>query len=307
MAMNNSPPPSMLSDLAVSLSPVKMAEKLGFQLDDWQKSLMLSTSKRICANCGRQTGKTQAAILLVLWTSLTQPNSTSLLLAPSLRQSGESFKRIIGHYKALGRPVKASSETALTLWLENGSRIIALPSTFETIRGYAKVDLLVLDEAAWISADVYRSVRPFLAVSDGKLVMLSTAHGKRGIFWDAWNDEEEDWLKFHVKTADCPRVSAAFLRSEKNALGPDWYSSEYDAAFTENEFSIFPHELVMSAIDSTGTLKAYDFDLDDDVAPFTGKYEGDEDDEEDGEKTAGPFQVRYHDEKSIQLEGEEDE
>jgi hypothetical protein len=104
-----------------------------------------------------------------------------------------------------------------------------------------------------------------------------------------------------VKTADCQRVSEAFLRSEKNALGPDWYSSEYEAAFTENEFSIFPHELVMRAVDSTGTLKAYDFDLDDDVDPFTG-YEDDEEDEEDN-----AFQVRYHDEKSIQLDGEEDE
>lgn len=297
MNSTSSPTTSMLSDLAVSLSPVKLAEKLGYDLDSWQKQLMLSTSTRIIANCGRQTGKTQAAILLVLWTALTQPNSTSLLLAPSLRQSGESFKRIIGHYRALGRPVKADSETALTLWLENGSRIIALPSTYETIRGYAKVDLLVLDEAAWISSDVYRSVRPFLAVSDGKLVMLSTAHGKRGIFWDAWNDKEEDWLRFHVKTADCPRVSEAFLRAEKNALGPDWYSAEYEAAFTENEWSIFPHELVMRAIDPN--LTAYTFDLEDDVDPFTG-YEEEDDD-------GNAVQVRYHDEKQIQLDGEDSE
>ena len=38
----------------------------------------------------------------------------------------------------------------------------------------AGVTLLVIDEAARVRDDLYRSVRPMLAVSEGRLVSLST-------------------------------------------------------------------------------------------------------------------------------------
>jgi hypothetical protein len=50
-----------------------------------------------------------------------------LRLSPTLRQSGELFKKCAGVYQALGRPVPSDSESALQLELENGSRIVSLP------------------------------------------------------------------------------------------------------------------------------------------------------------------------------------
>src|SRR3984885_2926796 len=49
-------------------------------------------------------------------------------------------------------------KTALTMTLATGSRIVALPGDEETIRGYSGVKLLVLDEAARISDELYRSL-----------------------------------------------------------------------------------------------------------------------------------------------------
>ena len=49
------------------------------------------------------------------------------MLSPSLRQSAELFRKVLDHYRALGRPVPAQAETSLRLELEGGSRIISLP------------------------------------------------------------------------------------------------------------------------------------------------------------------------------------
>ena len=52
----------------------------------------------------------------------------------------------------------------------NGSRIVSLPGTEGTIRGYAAASLIVIDEAALWPTSCWLSVRPMLAVSNGKLV-----------------------------------------------------------------------------------------------------------------------------------------
>ncbi len=79
------------------------------------------------------------------------------------------------------------------LQLTNVSRIVCLPCREETIRGYSNVSLLVIDEAARVPDDLYRAVRPMLAVSDGRLICLSTPYGKRGFFYDAWANGGDDW------------------------------------------------------------------------------------------------------------------
>jgi hypothetical protein len=51
-----------------------------------------------------------------LHTALLQPGSLTLLLSPTLRQSGELFRdKFMRLYTALGRPVAATQETQLTL------------------------------------------------------------------------------------------------------------------------------------------------------------------------------------------------
>ena len=83
-----------------------------------------------------------------------------LLLSPTLRQSGELFKKCTPVYGAIGRPVPPESETALQLMLENSSRIVSLPGKEGTIRGFSGVQLLAVDEAAWVPDDLYLAVRP---------------------------------------------------------------------------------------------------------------------------------------------------
>src|SRR6185436_9527642 len=146
-------------------------------------------------------------------------------LSPTLRQSGELFKKALSIYRDLGRPVPAESETALTLTLENGSRIVSLPGQEGTVRGYSGVRLLSIDEASRVPDALYMAVRPMLAVSGGRLVAMSTPFGTRGFWYDAWQSDEP-WERYEIPAERCPRISATFLAEERRSMGAWWYDQE---------------------------------------------------------------------------------
>src|SRR5207249_8810164 len=128
-------------------------------------------------------------------------------------------------------PVPARKRTELQLHLVNRSRIIALPESERTIRGYSGARLLVVDEAARVDDGLYRSVRPMLAVSRGRLLALSTPFGRRGWFFDAW-EGAEDWQRLKITADQCPRITPEFLAEERRALGERWFAQEYQGVFS---------------------------------------------------------------------------
>src|SRR5581483_1033455 len=139
--------------------------------DRWQMALTRSSSSRLLLLCSRQAGKSLSSAAVALLTALLRPMSLVLLLSPTQRQSGELFRAKVRRlYSLLGRPVATVQESALSMELANGSRIISLPGDEETIRGYSDVTLLVIDEASRVPDALYYSVRPMLAVSRGRLM-----------------------------------------------------------------------------------------------------------------------------------------
>jgi hypothetical protein len=172
-----------------------------------------------------------------------------LLLSPTQRQSGELFRdKVKRLYSGLGRPVGTTQESALTMELTNGSRIIALPGDEETIRGYSGVTTLIVDEAARVLDALYYSVRPMLAVSKGRLVCLSTPFGKRGWFHDTWHGSSP-WARVKITAEQCPRIPKEFLVEEEKAIGPRWFRQEYGCSFKDTVDCVFTYDDVMAAKD----------------------------------------------------------
>jgi hypothetical protein len=225
--------------LALALDPPRQLGARGLEPDPWQRELLLSPDRQVLLNCSRQSGKSTTVSALALDTLLFRPRSLVLLVSPSLRQSGEIFRKVIDGYNALGRPIAPVRQTQLTLELVNGSRCVSLPGREGTIRSFSGVNLLVLDEAARIPDDLYRSVRPMLAVSHGRLVALSTPFGQRGWFYHEWQGAGP-WKKVRVPWRDCPRITADFIAEEMRALGPAWVGQEYECLFTALEGVVYP-------------------------------------------------------------------
>src|SRR5215208_4399555 len=193
---------SLAEDLKLALDRIAFAREAGLEPDPWQRDLLRSSSDRLLLNCSRQSGKSTMSASIALHRALYHPGSLILCLAPALRQSQELFSKLAGFYRDLGRPVSPLAERKLGLELENGSRVVTLPGTEKTIRGYSGAALLIVDEAARVDDGLYYALRPMLAVSGGALMMLSTPYGKRGIFYDEWTGGA-GWERFRVTAEEC--------------------------------------------------------------------------------------------------------
>jgi hypothetical protein len=143
-------------------------------------------------------------------------------------------------------------ERRLSLELDNGSRIITLPGTEKTIRGFSGAALLIVDEAARVDDGLYYAIRPMLAVSGGALIMLSTPAGQRGVFYEEWTDGV-GWERYEVPVEDVPRISEEFIEEERRALPRRIFDQEYRCQFVETEDAVFTLEDVDSAITSDVT------------------------------------------------------
>jgi hypothetical protein len=228
--------------------PTAILTAAGVTPDPWQANLLRRSSERLLILASRQVGKSLTAGALALREALLRPGSLTLLLSPTLRQSGELFRdKVLRLYGALGRPLAAVQESALQLSLANGSRVVSLPGSEATIRGFSSVALLVIDEAARVSDELYRAVRPMLAVSGGKLVCLSTAYARQGFFFESWQGGA-DWHRVKITAGECPRISPEFLAEELGVLGQRIFDREYGCEFSAADDAVFDPEAIERAL-----------------------------------------------------------
>ncbi len=215
------------ADLAASLDPAVVARRCGFQPDPWQVEAMRSPARQALWLVARQLGKSTTAALVAAHTALFTPGSLVLLVSPSQRQSVELLHKTRAVITQIETPMRLQ-ETKLEL--ASGSRVVSLPGAEGTIRGFS-ADLVVIDEAARVEDATYAAVRPMLAVTGGRMLALSTPHGARGWFWEAWT-LGEGWERTMVRATDCPRISTEFLAGERQAMSHHSFSSEYLCEFS---------------------------------------------------------------------------
>jgi hypothetical protein len=259
---------------------------LGIVADPWQRQLIESTAPQTLVLASRQTGKSSASAACALTEALLNPPAEVLIISRAQRQSAEVLRKCRDFYYGLKgerirrrrwrpasiapeieavklRGIRADEEAVtdaqLSMEFTNGSRIISLPGSPDTIVGYSAISLLILDEAARIKDDLYALVRPMLAVSGGRLIALSTPFGRRGWFWEAWErcdqamlrGQPEPWQRFRITAEQCPRISADFLAEERLAIGERWFRQEYLVDFVDTVDAVFRTEDILSMLGST--------------------------------------------------------
>lgn len=219
--------------------PSSILESRGMQPDPWQKEVLLARENRILLNCSRQVGKTTVVGALALHQALVCPHRPVVVIAPSLRQSLELFQHVLQGWEALDQPIGIQSRGQGRLHLENGARVLALPSKEATIRGIGGVSLLIIDEASRVEDALYKAVRPMIAASRGRLVALSTPFGKRGWFHAEWSSPRP-WKRLAIPWKLCPRIEPAFIDQERDSFGDSWVAQEYECAFVSGAGLVYP-------------------------------------------------------------------
>jgi hypothetical protein len=224
-------------------------ERLGFEPDERQRELLEREAKRLILNCTRQWGKSTMAAVKAVHRAYCRPESLVLVASPSERQSAEFLRKASGMVAKLGIVPRGDGDHATSLLFPNGSRIVGLPSTEGTVRGFSAVSLLVIDEAARVEDAMYKALRPMLAVGGGDLWLMSTPYGKRGFFHDVWEHGGDEWTRVCVAATECARIPKEFLEEERAALGALWFQQEYLCEFVDNGTEVFGRGLVEGALD----------------------------------------------------------
>lgn len=223
--------------------------RLGLVPDARQAEVLRSPARRGILNCSRQWGKSTVTAAKAVHRAYTRAASLVLVASPSERQSAEFLRKAAGMVKKLGIAPRGDGDNATSLLLPNGSRIVGLPGTEATVRGFSAASLIVIDEASRVPDELYKSLRPMLAVGGGDLWLMSTPWGQRGFFHEVWTGGGPEWMRVSVKATECERISREFLEEERAAMDGAWFAQEYMCEFTENGTEFFDGKLIADAVD----------------------------------------------------------
>lgn len=209
--------------------------------DDWQVEVLrelITWRKNVILLCSRQVGKTESVACAAYIEACL--GGFVLIVSPSDDQSKEFMVRLIDYHTKHGLVKGRSDPTKHELLLESGGRVLARPNNEKTIRIYSAVSLLVIDEAARVPDSLYGAVSPMLAVSGGRVALLSTPFGQRGFFHKEWIGEGRDnWFRHRVPWHGCPRLTRQFIESERRTHGDIWVRQEYECEFMKPEGAYF--------------------------------------------------------------------
>jgi phage FluMu gp28-like protein len=220
---------------------------LNFKPFNYQQQMLNDKSKRIIACMGRQTGKTTTIATKAIHYAYTHPNTTTLIISPSLRQSMIMFDKIQTYTTNPILKKSITRKTRTIIQLTNKSQIIALPCSEHLLRGYT-ANLIICDEAAFMPENtITEIIFPMLTTTKGTAIFLSTPWGKDHFFHKAFANP--NYTTYTIKTQQNPLVTTDFLKEMQQNMTQEAYKREYEAQFTETTNTYFPQDLIRKTIE----------------------------------------------------------
>ena len=251
---------NLAREVAYRMDPVCWSrEVLGITPHKWQEPfLRAKRGESILALTSRQVGKTTAAACGMAHTAVFMPKSLSVVACPTQRQSAEAIRKVRDMLLLAGETLK--SDNVYGLELANGSRVLALPGTDNSVRGLTVDGWIVADEAARLPPALIAALRPMRArCPQTRLVMLSTAWSRTDEFWKAWSSDDPSWLRLKATVDIYPDlIPAAFLETERRQ-GDDYFKREYLGIPSGGHVSPFTSDLYERATQTAMHRNTWEF------------------------------------------------
>jgi phage FluMu gp28-like protein len=244
--------------------PVEFCRQfLKFNPTPYQTEFLQDQSKRIVLLWSRQSGKSHTIAAKAIWHSLSYPKTSSLIVAPSLRQSMILSDRIQDHLANLTpqqRRKWITKQQRTQILFSNQSRIIALPCSENLLRGYT-AHVIIADEANFFQNDqdiFYSILLPMLSTTNGTLIASSTPWNRDSVFYRFTQDT--GFRKYVVTCEEAVKaglMTQQFIDQMKQLLPTERFQREYESQFVEDVDAWLTQSLIVSCIDSN--LEPYDF------------------------------------------------
>ena len=219
----------------------------------YQKKFFTNPTKRKIWVSSRQIGKSFCVAGILTFKALQKHNGLAICISVNSRSASE----IISKCKQFAESVKVLSNNAITytasfdtIRFSNGSRIMSLPSTADSLRGWS-AQCVVVDEASfvWKLDDILQGLAPTLTRDpDAELILTTTPAGKNGPFYELYNNALNDpqWYVQHTTIHD---AIADGLKVDLNSLhslcpDPDVFAQEYECTFLSEYSSMIDLNLI---------------------------------------------------------------
>jgi hypothetical protein len=227
--------------------------------------------------CARQAGKSTVIGGKIAHKVRFRRRVENLIVTPSKDQSKivmQRFEEFTDADTKIPLPDRSDSVFEKS-WKRSRNRVLALPGTERSVRGYADPDTIVADEAAQILDTTYRAFRPWMTGGKSELIAMSTPFGKRGWFYEAWRkstrwhkilvrvawdvkngkvvpampeDEFRDfWEERGISAYYSPRHTKEWCQEELEEIGEWAFRQEYCCEFMDVNDAWFNHDDIMAA------------------------------------------------------------
>lgn len=197
----------------------------------------------------RQVGKTTVLTAVLLHYALSYKNGFSILMEPTNKQCSRVFAEMKNLLDSTG-VLKAANQSSLILEFITGSKIQFLSGEADvaSFQGYVvKNGVLCIDEAAFITDDVFYALTPTTDVHRCPIILTSTPRFRNGFFYDYFVEgygesntvKSRDWAGMSILT---PEKLEFYKRTLPERLFRNYYLGEFSDA-VGSVFGSFSHVL----------------------------------------------------------------
>lgn len=203
---------------------------------------------------GRQVGKSRSLAKISLFEAVTR--SRVLVLVVSAGE--EAAKRLLADCVDLASAsavlrgsIVEQGKTLLSF--TNGSMIRSVPASEKQIRGWP-VDLLIIDEAAFVPNEIWDAALPAIIARPGSRVIMTSSpwgsveHWFRKL-WNRGRDApDETYESFQWSSYDSPLADKKLLDELRDSRSSEWFQREVLGQFTEDSGTYFSEKELMGAV-----------------------------------------------------------
>lgn len=198
------------------------------------------TSETFVVKSPRQCGKTFMIKYVLLYYALAYPNTKSVLIEPvgyaARRVQREMFKNL-----KRTKLIESSNLQDGYINFKNGSELhFHSAEQGEALRGMTCTGILVLDEAAFITEDVYEIVLPFCNVARAPKLLVSTPLFREGFFYNEYINSDNVTLDWSREKYDFSMfLSDEDIKKYKKKYSKQKFTTEIIGDFIESWSEVF--------------------------------------------------------------------
>ena len=192
----------------------------------------------------RQVGKSLLLIGELLYFAINYKGTVNGCITPSLDQSRKIYKEILKITLDSG-VIRKKNDSLLVIEFINGSTILFKSAEQrDNLRGYTYTGIVCIDEAAYISDDVFAIVKPSTDVHKTPVLITSTPKFRLGFFFELFSKGQTgDFPNLHSYDfnnydTSC-MVSPESLEIYKQMMPKNQFLSDYLGEFIDSDSSVF--------------------------------------------------------------------